>query len=71
MHRRGPPYVHVTALEDSEVCVMPFAGSRPLRGDSSRCSGLHKVLSREILRDQGVMMLLGSMRAEERLAAFL
>ena len=32
---------------------------------------LHTVLSREIVRDHGVMMLLGSMRAEERLAAFL
>src|SRR5690606_8808380 len=31
----------------------------------------HKVMSREIVRDHGVMMLLGSMRAEERLAAFL
>jgi len=29
------------------------------------------VLSREIVRDHGVMMLLGSMRAEERLAVFL
>jgi CRP/FNR family transcriptional regulator len=32
---------------------------------------LHSVLSREVVRDHGVMMLLGSMRAEERLAAFL
>jgi CRP/FNR family transcriptional regulator len=32
---------------------------------------LHAVLSREIVRDHGVMMLLGSMRAEQRLAAFL
>ena len=32
---------------------------------------LHCVLSREIVRDRGVMMLLGSMRAEERLATFL
>jgi len=32
---------------------------------------LHSVLSREIVRDHGVMMLLGSMRAEQRLAAFL
>ncbi len=31
----------------------------------------HKVMSREIVRDHGVMLLLGSMRAEERLAAFL
>ena len=29
------------------------------------------MLSREIVRDRGVMMLLGSMRAEERLATFL
>ena|SRR5688500_15898662 len=28
-------------------------------------------MSRELVRDQGVMMLLGTMRAEERLAAFL
>jgi len=32
---------------------------------------LHSVLAREIVRDHGVMMLLGSMRAEERLAVFL
>ena len=31
----------------------------------------HKVMSRELVRDQGLMMLLGTMRAEERLAAFL
>jgi CRP/FNR family transcriptional regulator len=28
-------------------------------------------MSREIVRDHGVMLLLGSMRAEERMAAFL
>jgi CRP/FNR family transcriptional regulator len=32
---------------------------------------LHEVVSGEIGRVHGVMMLLGSMRAEERLAAFL
>jgi CRP/FNR family transcriptional regulator len=32
---------------------------------------LHAILAREIVRDHGVMMLLGSMRAEERLATFL
>ena len=60
------------ALEDSEVCVMPFS----LVEDMSReipalQRHLHSVLSREIVRDHGVMMLLGSMRAEERLATFL
>jgi CRP/FNR family transcriptional regulator len=28
-------------------------------------------MSRELVRDQGVMMLLGTMRAEERVSAFL
>jgi len=32
---------------------------------------VHQIMSREIVREHGVMMLLGSMRAEERLAAFL
>lgn len=60
------------ALEDSEVCVLPFSQLEEL---SREVEGLqrqfHKVMSREIVRDHGVMMLLGSMRAEERLAAFL
>ena len=32
---------------------------------------MHKIISREIVREHGVMLLLGSMRAEERLAVFL
>jgi CRP/FNR family transcriptional regulator len=55
------------ALEDSEVCVIPY--TRLFQPDLQR--QLHKVMSRELVRDQGVMMLLGTMRAEERLAAFL
>ena len=60
------------ALEDSQVCVIPFAQLESLTrdfGDLQR--QLHKVMSREIVREHGVMLLLGSMRAEERLAAFL
>ncbi len=34
-------------------------------------SHFFRLMSREIVRDQGVMLLLGNMRAEERLAAFL
>jgi CRP/FNR family transcriptional regulator len=60
------------ALEDSDVCVIPF---ERLEGLSRQMEALqhhfHKVMSREIVREHGVMMLLGSMRAEERLAAFL
>ena len=60
------------ALEDSQVCVIPFAQLESLSrqfGELQR--QLHKVMSREIVREHGVMLLLGSMRAEERLAAFL
>ena len=60
------------ALEDSEVCVMPFATVEAMsREVPSLQRHLHAVLAREIVRDHGVMMLLGSMRAEERLATFL
>lgn len=60
------------ALEDAEVCVMPFDRI----GELSREVGalqhhLHRIMSREIVREHGVMLLLGTMRAEERLAAFL
>jgi CRP/FNR family transcriptional regulator, anaerobic regulatory protein len=55
------------ALEDSEVCVIPYGRLE----EPGMQRQLHKVMSRELVRDQGVMMLLGTMRAEERLAAFL
>jgi CRP/FNR family transcriptional regulator len=60
------------ALEDAEVCVMPFDRIEELsREVNSLQRHVHKIMSREIVRENGVMLLLGSMRAEERLAAFL
>ncbi|HEX6693029.1 MAG TPA: helix-turn-helix domain-containing protein [Burkholderiales bacterium] len=60
------------ALEDSEVCVLPYARVEEMaREVPALARHLHAVLAREIVRDHGVMMLLGSMRAEERLATFL
>ena len=60
------------ALEDTEMCVMPFTRIEELsRHVPALQHNLHKFLSREIERDHRVMLLLGSMRAEERLAAFL
>jgi CRP/FNR family transcriptional regulator len=60
------------ALEDAEVCVMPFDKIEALsREVTSLQHHVHKIMSREIVREHGVMLLLGSMRAEERLAAFL
>jgi CRP/FNR family transcriptional regulator len=60
------------ALEDSEVCVLPYALIEELSREIPALQRqLHTVLAREIVRDQGMMMLLGSMRAEQRLATFL
>jgi CRP/FNR family transcriptional regulator, anaerobic regulatory protein len=61
-----------TALEDSEVCILPYALIEEMSREIPALQRqLHAVLAREIARDHGVMMLLGSMRAEERLATFL
>lgn len=60
------------ALEDSEVCVIPYNRLTDL---AQQVPGLqrhfHRLMSREIVREHGVMLLLGGMRAEERVAAFL
>jgi CRP/FNR family transcriptional regulator len=60
------------ALEDAEVCVMPFSDIEHLSRELPALQrNVHKIMSREIVRENSVMMLLGNMRAEERLAAFL
>ncbi|WP_090718356.1 fumarate/nitrate reduction transcriptional regulator Fnr [Nitrosomonas sp. Nm166] len=60
------------ALEDSEVCEIPFAKLEEIsRIIPSLMRHFHKIMSREIVQDHGVMLLLGSMKAEERLATFL
>lgn len=60
------------ALEDSGVCAIPFAGLQALAHEiPSLQHHLRTMMSREILREQGVMLLLGSMIADERLALFL
>ena len=60
------------ALEDAEVCIMPFGRIEDLsREIKALQTHLHRIMSREIVRDQNIMLLLGTMRAEERLAAFL
>ena len=63
---------NAVALEDSEVCYIPFSRLEKLSQEIQALQHhFHKVMSREIVRDHGVMMLLGAMRAEERLATFL
>jgi CRP/FNR family transcriptional regulator len=60
------------ALEDTELCEIPFSRLEELTRDIAPLQRhFHRIMSREIVRDHGVMLLLGSMRAEERLANFL
>jgi CRP/FNR family transcriptional regulator len=60
------------ALEDSEVCVLPFERIETISREVKALQRhVHKIMSREIVREHGVMLLLGNMRAEERLAVFL
>lgn len=68
----GRYHASAIALEDSEVCVLPYALIEQMAAEIPALQRhLHAVLAREIVRDHGVMLLLGSMRAEERLATFL
>ena len=60
------------ALEDSEVCELPFDRMEDLTQEiPSLQTHFYRLISREIVRDQGVMLLLGNMKSEERIAAFL
>ena len=60
------------ALEDAEVCAIPYAQLTELAaGNAGLQQVFARIMSREILREHSLMTLLGSMNAEERLAAFL
>ena len=68
----GRHEVDATALEDSQVFQIPFAELEALgREVPSLQRQFHKIMSREIGRDSRAMLLLGTMYAEERVAAFL
>jgi CRP/FNR family transcriptional regulator, anaerobic regulatory protein len=61
-----------TAMEDSEVCVLRFDGVEKLCMTSrSLQQHFHKLMAREIAAEQTMMLVLGSMGAEERVASFL
>ncbi len=68
----GAHVCDAVALETSEICEIPFDRLSEL----SMCmpvlqQNLHRIMSREIAFDHEIMLMLGKMRAEERLAAFL
>lgn len=63
---------HAIALEDAEVCLIPFAQLEQFaRIMPVLQQHLHQCLSREIMRETNVMLLLANLRAEARIATFL
>jgi len=60
------------ALEDSEVCEIPFHQLEDLFQDMpTLLRQFHRMMSQEISREQSVMLSLSSMTAQQKLAAFL
>jgi CRP/FNR family transcriptional regulator, anaerobic regulatory protein len=63
---------NVIALENSDVCAIPFTGLQKLAQKiPSLQRQVLKMMSREIVREHEMILLLGSMNAEQRLAVFL
>ena len=63
---------HAIALEDSVVCIIPFAHLEILcREMKPMQHHIYQMMSNEIVRESGQMMLLGTMTAEQRVATFL
>jgi CRP/FNR family transcriptional regulator len=68
----GAHHCDAVALEDSEVCEIPFSRLEELFGEvPALLRHFHRIMSQEITREQNVMLLLGNMRAEQRFAVFL
>jgi CRP/FNR family transcriptional regulator, anaerobic regulatory protein len=61
-----------TALEDMQVCRLPFDRIEKIAGLSNQFRrNLHQLLSHECSRVQAHALLLGTMSADQRLAVFL
>ena len=68
----GRHQCEAVALEDSEVCEIPFSQLEELFQDMPMLlRQFHRIMSKEISREQGVMLTLNSMSAQQKLAAFL
>ena len=68
----GQHQCEAIALEDSEVCEIPFGQLEELFQDMPQLlRQFHRIMSKEISREQGVMLALNSMSAQQKLAAFL
>ncbi len=62
----------LVALEDSELCVVRRGDLEALLGRLPRLHAeLHALMGRELVRAQGTSLALGSLAADERVAAFV
>lgn len=60
------------ALEDAEVCVIAYAQLNAMSLQvPTLARNLPRIMSREIMHDHQAMLVLGSLRADERVAVFL
>jgi CRP/FNR family transcriptional regulator len=60
------------ALEDAEVCIVPYVRLTQLTLRMPELQGrLLQALSGDIVRDRGLMLRLGAMNAQQRVAGFL
>ncbi|MGD8515250.1 MAG: fumarate/nitrate reduction transcriptional regulator Fnr [Granulosicoccaceae bacterium] len=63
---------NAVALETTEVCELPFASLEELQHElPSLQHEFSRIMSREIVRDQHMLMMIGSTGAEQRIARFL
>ena len=63
---------NAVALEKTEVCQLPFDKLEQLsQGVPGLLHNLSRVMSREILREEHVLMMLGGTTAEQRLSRFV
>ena len=60
------------ALEDGQICIIPYQRLMHLASKVQALSlELNRMLSREIVREQQIMALLGTMQADKRVVTFL
>lgn len=65
-------YCDATAIEDAEVCVIPYKKFEEFcNKDSQLNKNFLSVLSAEVVRGHKNLLSLGSLRADEKLASFL
>lgn len=68
----GTHVQNVSALQTGEACVVPYAQLQKRIGAFSRLDHkLNRIMSHEIVREQHLLTLLGTMGGEAKVAAFL